>query len=145
VNTVTVALGELREVSHGIHPAILSQGGLAPALRGLCRRSAIPVELEMAAVGRCPEHVEVAAYYIVSELLANTVKHARASVAVVSVEDTNGALHLSIRDDGVGGADPAQGSGLIGLRDRVEALGGTFVVDSPLGAGTAVLVSLPAG
>jgi signal transduction histidine kinase len=145
VNTVTVALDELREVSHGIHPAILSQGGLAPALRGLSRRSAIPVELEMAAVGRCPEHVEVAAYYIVSELLANTVKHAHASVAVVSAEETNGALHLSIRDDGVGGADPTQGSGLIGLRDRVEALGGTLVVDSPLGAGTAVLVSLPSG
>jgi signal transduction histidine kinase len=99
----------------------------------------------MAAVGRCPEHVEVAAYYIVSELLANTVKHAHASVAVVSAEETNGALHLSIRDDGVGGADPTQGSGLIGLRDRVEALGGTLVVDSPLGAGTAVLVSLPSG
>jgi signal transduction histidine kinase len=144
-NLVTVALEELREVSHGIHPAILSQGGLAPALRGLSRRSAIPVELEMTAIGRCPEHVEVAAYYIVSELLANTVKHAHASVAVVSVEGTNGGLHLSIRDDGVGGADPTQGSGLIGLRDRVEALGGTFVIDSPLGAGTAVLVALPIG
>jgi signal transduction histidine kinase len=145
VNTVSVALDELREISHGIHPAILSRGGLSPALRGLSRRSAIPVELEIAAVGRFPDHVEVAAYYIVSELLANTVKHAHASVAFVSVEEANGALHLSIRDDGVGGADATLGSGLIGLRDRVEALGGTFVVDSPAGAGTAVLVSLPHG
>jgi signal transduction histidine kinase len=89
------------------------------------------------------ERIEVAGYYVVSELLTNAVKHARASVVRVRVEHSSGSLRLSIRDDGVGGADPAGGSGLIGLRDRVEAMAGTMVVESPVGAGTAVLVSLP--
>ncbi|HEV7882547.1 MAG TPA: GAF domain-containing protein [Solirubrobacteraceae bacterium] len=144
-NAVTVALDELREISRGIHPAILSEGGLVPALRALSRRSAIPVELETSTStsGRCVERIEVAGYYVVSELLTNAVKHARASVVRVTVEHLSGSLRLSIRDDGVGGADPAGGSGLIGLRDRVEALAGTMVVESPVGAGTAVLVSLP--
>jgi signal transduction histidine kinase len=140
---VTVALDELRETAHGIHPAILTQGGLAPALRGLARRSTIPMELEMSASGRFAERIEVTAYYVVSELLTNAVKHARASVVRVAVERTNGTLHLSVRDDGVGGADPARGSGLIGLRDRVEAIGGTIAIESAAGAGTAVRVSLP--
>jgi signal transduction histidine kinase len=142
-NAVTVALDELREISRGIHPAILSEGGLVPALRALSRRSAIPVELETSTSGRCVERIEVAGYYVVSELLTNAVKHARASVVRVTVEHLGGSLRLSIRDDGVGGADPAGGSGLIGLRDRVEAMAGTMVVESPVGAGTAVLVSLP--
>jgi signal transduction histidine kinase len=142
-NAVTVALDELREISRGIHPAVLSKGGLAPALRALARRTTIPVELEISTHGRFAEHIEVAGYYVVSELLTNAVKHARASVVRVAVEELNGRLHLSIRDDGVGGADPARGSGLIGLRDRVEAMTGTIVVDSPAGAGTAVLISLP--
>jgi signal transduction histidine kinase len=133
----------LREVSRGLHPAILTEGGLAPALRVLSRRTAIPVELEISTRGRVPERVEVAGYYVVSELLTNAVKHARASVVRVTVEHPSGSLCLSIRDDGVGGADPAGGSGLIGLRDRVEAMGGTMVIESPAGAGTAVLVSLP--
>jgi signal transduction histidine kinase len=140
---VTVALDELREIAHGIHPAILTRGGLEPALRGLARRSAIPIELEMSAAGRFAERIEVTAYYVVCELLTNAVKHARPSVVRVAVERTNGTLHLSVRDDGVGGADPARGSGLIGLRDRVEAIGGTITIESAAGAGTAALVSLP--
>jgi signal transduction histidine kinase len=136
-------LEEVREISRGIHPAILSEGGLAPALRSLARRSAIPVELEIPVNGRLPEAVEVAAYYVVSEALANTAKHARASVVRVAVEQRDGILHLSVRDDGAGGADPARGSGLIGLRDRVEAIGGTLSVESPVGAGTSLQVALP--
>ena len=140
---VTAALDELREISHGIHPAILSEGGLGPALRALTRRCAIPVELENSTSGRLPERIEVTAYYVVSELLTNAVKHARASVVHLVVEQRHTTLALSVRDDGAGGADPARGSGLIGLYDRVEAMGGTITVDSPAGAGTAVLVSLP--
>jgi signal transduction histidine kinase len=140
---VTLALDELREIAHGIHPAILTRGGLAAALRGLARRSAIRMELEMSAPGRFAERIEATAYYVVSELLTNAVKHARASVVHVAVDQTNGMLHLSVRDDGVGGADPARGSGLIGLRDRVEAIGGSIGIESAAGAGTAALVSLP--
>jgi signal transduction histidine kinase len=140
---VTAALDELREISRGIHPAILSEGGLGPALRALTRRCAIPVELENSTSGRFAERIEVTGYYVVSELLTNAVKHARASVVHIAVEQRHTALCLSIRDDGIGGADPARGSGLIGLSDRVEAMGGTIIVDSPVGAGTAVLVSLP--
>jgi signal transduction histidine kinase len=142
---VTGALDELREISRGIHPAIVSTGGLAPALRALARRVAIPVELELSTSGRFPERIEVTAYYVVSELLTNAVKHARASVVRVTAERLNGRLHLAICDDGVGGADPAGGSGLVGLRDRVEAMQGTMVVESMVGAGTTVSVSLPLG
>jgi signal transduction histidine kinase len=137
------ALDELREISRGIHPAILSEGGLAPALRTLARRSALRVELEVPLVSRLPEPVEVAAYYVVSEALTNAAKHACASLARVAVEQRNGTLHLSIGDDGAGGADPARGTGLIGLRDRVEAIGGTLSVESPVGAGTSLQVALP--
>jgi signal transduction histidine kinase len=137
------ALDELREISRGIHPAILSQGGLAPALRALARRSPIPVKLDVQLDGRVPEVVEVAAYYVVSEALTNAAKHAQAPVARVAVERRDTSLHLSIHDDGAGGADPRLGSGLIGLRDRVEAIGGTIMVVSPVGAGTSLLVELP--
>jgi signal transduction histidine kinase len=140
---VTAALDELREISRGIHPAILSEGGLGPALRALGRRCAIPVELENSTSGRFAERIEVTGYYVVSELLTNAIKHARASVVHIAVEQRHTTLCLSIRDDGIGGADPARGSGIIGLCDRVEAMGGTIIVDSPVGAGTAVLVSLP--
>ena len=142
-NAVTAALDEVREIAHGIHPAVLSEGGLAPALRALARRSAVPVKLTVSASGRLAERIEVTAYYVVSELLTNAVKHARASVVRVTVMQPDKTLHLSVRDDGAGGADPARGSGLIGLRDRVEAIGGTVVIHSPAGAGTTVLVSLP--
>jgi PAS domain S-box-containing protein len=136
---------ELQEISRGIHPAALARGGLAAALKTLARRSAVPVELEVRAGTRLPEPVEVAAYYIVSEALTNTAKHASASAVHVLVEAHDGVLGLSIRDDGRGGADPTRGSGLIGLSDRVDALGGTIEVASPSGQGTTLLVTLPIG
>jgi signal transduction histidine kinase len=142
---VRAALDELREVSRGIHPRSLSQGGLAPALRALGRRCALPMELEITTSARFPEPVEVAGYYAVSELLTNAVKHSGADVVRVSVKEQHGRLFLTVRDDGVGGADAAAGSGLVGVRDRVETLGGTLVLDSPPGGGTMALVSLPLG
>jgi signal transduction histidine kinase len=141
---LTGVLEDLQEMSRGIHPAILSRGGLGPALKALARRSAIPVELDVRANGRLPEAVEAAAYYVVSEALTNAAKHANASVVHVAV-DARGdeVVALTVRDDGVGGADPARGSGLIGLRDRVEALGGTMEVDSAAGRGTLLRVRIP--
>ena len=137
------ALDELREVSRGIHPAILSEGGLGPALKALARRSVVPVELDVQVPTRLPEQVEVAAYFVVSEALANAAKHARASVVQVEARTSDGHLRLSVRDDGVGGAAPGRGSGLVGLADRVSALGGTISVASPAGEGTTLLVDLP--
>ena len=142
---LTDAVADLQEFSRGIHPAILSQGGLGPALRTLARRSAIPVELDITADTRFPEPIEVAAYYVASEALANATKHAQASRVEVTLATRNGRLLLSVRDDGVGGADPTRGSGLVGLSDRVQALGGTVSVHSPAGAGTRLLVDLPVG
>jgi signal transduction histidine kinase len=137
------ALDELQEISRGIHPAILARGGLAAALKALARRQVVRVELEVLAQTRLPEPVEVAAYYVVSEALTNAAKHAQASVVRVAVKTHDGVLELSIRDDGRGGADPAGGSGLIGLSDRVDALGGTIRVVSPVGQGTTLHVLLP--
>jgi signal transduction histidine kinase len=134
---------ELREISRGIHPAILSKGGLAPALRALTSRSVVPVELDLRSVRRLPEHVEVAAYYVVSEALTNAAKHAHASVVHVEVEARNAILRLAIRDDGVGGAVPGHGSGLVGLSDRIEALGGTLEVTSPAAIGTTLRIEIP--
>ncbi|MGB6583285.1 MAG: GAF domain-containing protein [Streptosporangiaceae bacterium] len=136
-------LDELREMARGIHPAILAKGGLGSALKTLARRCPVPVELDVRAQARLPERVEVAAYYVVSEALTNAAKHAHASVVNVEVDTVEGALRLRVRDDGVGGADPGRGSGLVGLKDRVEALGGTLAVQSPAGAGTALRVELP--
>ena len=138
------AMDELREISHGIHPAILSEAGLGPALEALARRSAVPVELDLTLGQRLGEHVEAAGYYIASEAITNVAKHARASVITMRVDGCDGALILSISDDGVGGADPGRGSGIIGLKDRVEALGGTISMLSPPGHGTALHVQLPA-
>jgi len=140
---VTEVVLELREMSRGIHPAALSEGGLGPALQTLARRSPVPVEVEMRTESRFPEPAEAATYYVVSEALTNTTKHARASRAHVTVDKRAGLLCLSVRDDGVGGADP-EGSGLIGLRDRVEALGGSIDVSSRPGEGTLIQVTLPA-
>jgi signal transduction histidine kinase len=140
---LTSVLEELREIARGIHPAVLAEGGLGPALRTLARRSPIPVQLEVRAAERLPERIEVATYYVVAEVLTNAAKHAHASVVNVDVEAVDGVLRITVRDDGAGGADPTGGSGLIGLRDRVEALGGEITVLSPLGAGTAVHVALP--
>jgi signal transduction histidine kinase len=136
-------LEELREISRGIHPAILSKGGLERALRALARRSAVPVELDLRSERRLPEPVEVAAYYVVSEALTNAAKHAHASVVHVELDAHDSILQLEIRDDGIGGADPEQGSGLLGLSDRLEALGGTLELSSPAGDGTTMLIELP--
>jgi signal transduction histidine kinase len=137
------AVEDLQEISRGIHPAILSNGGLGPALKGLARRSSLPVKLDVGPMERLPQPLETAAYYVVAEALANATKHARASVAQVDLEVHDGTLHVSIRDDGVGGADPSRGSGLVGLIDRVEALGGTIAVTSPPGQGTSMVLELP--
>jgi signal transduction histidine kinase len=142
---LNAVVDDLREIARGIHPAILSDGGLRPALRTLGRRAAIDIEVKVDVdpIPRLPEPIEVAAYYVVSEALTNATKHAQASFVCVVVKERGDSLHLSIRDDGVGGADPAWGSGLIGLRDRAEALGGSLEVNSPPGAGTVVVVELP--
>jgi len=136
-------IDDLREISRGIHPAILSKAGLRPALRALGRRSAVPVELDVRVDCRLSEPVEVGVYYVVSEMLANAEKHARASVVEVGAETSGGTLRVRVRDDGIGGADPVRGSGLLGLKDRIEALGGTFSVHSPVGRGTTVTCELP--
>jgi PAS domain S-box-containing protein len=137
------AVEDLQKISRGIHPAILSHGGLGPALRTLARRSTIPVELDVGTDTRFPEPIEVAAYFVASEALANATKHAKASRIEVSLATRNRTLLLSIRDDGVGGADPARGSGLVGLTDRVEALGGSIQVRSGAGEGTQITAQLP--
>jgi signal transduction histidine kinase len=137
------ALEELREIARGVHPAVLSEGGLHPALSALARRSTVPVELELGSFHRLSEPVEVTVYYVVSEALANTAKHARASIIHVGVRVLDHALRLCVRDDGAGGADPTRGSGLFGLKDRVETLGGTMTVRSPRGGGTSLHVELP--
>jgi signal transduction histidine kinase len=137
------AVEELQEVSRGIHPAVLSRGGLGPALRALGRRSAVPIELDVRGDRRLPDRVEVAAYYVVSEAITNATKHAQASLLNVELDAEESIVRLAIRDDGIGGADPGKGSGLIGLRDRVEAIGGTMEVVSAAGAGTSLLVTIP--
>jgi signal transduction histidine kinase len=140
---LTSVFDELREISHGIHPAVLSEGGLEPALKALCRRSVLPVALHLHAERRLPEPVEVAGYYVVSEALTNAAKHAQASVVSVDLNSSDAIVQLTIRDDGIGGADPTRGSGLVGLGDRIEALGGTLRVTSPIGQGTTLLVEVP--
>jgi signal transduction histidine kinase len=134
---------ELRAISRGIHPAILSKGGLGPALRSLAGRSVVPVELDVDVPGRLPDRVEVAAYYVVAEALTNTARHAHAAEVTVSVKAADGHLDLMISDDGAGGADPTNGSGLIGLVDRVAAVGGHLWVTSPAGVGTSLAATIP--
>jgi PAS domain S-box-containing protein len=140
---LTMAIDELRELSRGIHPSILNEGGLSPALKALGRRSPVRVKLDMGFDQRLPDHVEVAAYYTVSEALTNASKHANATRVWVCLRVEDDMLLLSIRDDGVGGADPTRGSGLTGLRDRVEALGGRIRIESPSGSGTLIQVEMP--
>ena len=145
VSGLTGVSADLQEISRGIHPAILSKGGLGPALKTLARRSAVPVDLDLdlGVDRRLPDSVEVGAYYVVSEALTNAAKHARASVVKVGVEAEGANLHLSIRDDGIGGADSRKGSGIIGLIDRVEALGGKMTIQSLARRGTSLLVTIP--
>ena len=143
VAEVTEVLDELREIARGIHPAILTEGGLRPALKALARRCPVPVSLDIKVAERLPEPVEIAAYYAVSEALTNTVKHADAAAAEVEVAAHDGSLRVRVRDDGRGGADFAGGSGLAGLKDRMEALGGRIWLHSPPGAGTTVQIVMP--
>jgi signal transduction histidine kinase len=138
-------LEQLREIAQGLHPSVLADGGLTLALTALAGRSAIPVQLDVRVAGRLPEPTELTAYYAVSEALTNTAKHAHASAAEVAVEVAadQGTLRVFVRDDGRGGADSSRGSGLTGLKDRVEAVGGRLSLRSPPGAGTAVEIVLP--
>jgi signal transduction histidine kinase len=140
---LTNVLDGLREIALGLHPAILAEGGLGPALKTLTQRSPIPVTLDCRADGRLPEHVEVAAYYLVSEALTNAAKHSRASQVEVGVAKRDHVLRVIVFDDGVGGADPARGSGLLGLKDRAAAIGGTLVLESRPGKGTRLIAELP--
>jgi signal transduction histidine kinase len=134
---------DLREIARGLHPAVLSEGGLGPALKTLARRSSVPVNLEVTIDRRLPDSIEVAAYYVMAEALTNVAKHAQASEVTVGVKVQEDHLCLSIRDDGIGGANAATGSGLIGLKDRVEALGGHIQVSSPPGIGTSLQLTIP--
>jgi signal transduction histidine kinase len=140
---IDTSLEELREIAQGIHPAVLSGHGLAVALEQLAARAAVPVHLRVEIEGRLPEALEVAAYYLISESLANVGKHAQASMATVDVTRSNGHLWVEVFDDGVGGADTERGSGLRGLADRVEAVGGRVRVWSPGGRGTRVRGEIP--
>jgi len=136
-------LDELRELARGIHPAVLTDRGLEPALQSLVARAPVPVSVEAPAEERLPGPVESAAYFVVSEALANVAKYARATHAEVAVRRDNGRVTVEITDDGVGGADAARGSGLHGLADRVAALDGTLSLDSPAGRGTRVRAEIP--
>lgn len=143
VDGLTGVSTDLQEISRGLHPAILSRGGLGPALKTLARRSSVPVELRVDVDQRLPDSVEVAAYYVVAESLTNAAKHAQATEVRVTAETEGSTVRLSIRDDGIGGADSGRGSGLTGLADRVEALGGRLQVSSPIGTGTSLIATIP--
>jgi signal transduction histidine kinase len=135
-------LDELREIARGIHPAILSDRGLRPALQALTDRLLFPVEIDVPEE-RLPPHSEATAYYIVSEALTNVARHAQARNARVSVRREGGVMRCEVSDDGRGGADPMAGTGILGLRDRAEAAGGTLSVVSPPGRGTVVAAAVP--
>jgi signal transduction histidine kinase len=137
------SLAELRELARGIHPAVLTERGLAPALHALASRAPLPVAVETDGDQRLPAPVEVAAYFVVAEALANVAKYAQATEATVAVRRVNGCVTVEVADDGIGGADAAQGSGLLGLGDRVGALDGTLSLESPAGRGTRLRVEIP--
>jgi signal transduction histidine kinase len=139
------ALAELRELARGLHPAVLADRGLAPALETLAARAPLPVVVEGVPKVRLGEPVEAAVYFVVAESLTNAVKHAGASELQVRMVTAGGELRVEISDDGRGGADPGAGTGLRGLADRVEALGGRLALDSPPGEGTVVCAALPLG
>lgn len=145
VTELTLALEEIRELVRGLHPRLLSDRGLQPALNGLAERSVLPVEIVEAPPERLPAPVEAAAYYIVAEALANAAKHSRANRVAVRVVPAESCTRVEVADDGVGGADASRGSGLRGLADRVAALGGSLDVSSPAGAGTTISAELPHG
>jgi signal transduction histidine kinase len=139
---LTHALAELRELARGIHPAVLTERGLEPALQAIADRAPLPVELEVDP-GRLPEPVEAAAYYVVAEALTNVIKYAHASAVRVRVSRAGGVAAIEVSDDGAGGAHPDGGTGLRGLADRVEALGGRLEIESPPGEGTTLRASIP--
>ena len=143
VTGLTDIFKELQEISRGIHPAVLSTGGLAAGFKTLARRSPVPVSLDLAIERRLPDSLEVAAYYVVAEALTNAAKHAQASEVKVLAHDTDESLNVLISDDGIGGADSRKGSGLIGLKDRIEVLGGRMRVASPPGGGTSIDITIP--
>ena len=136
-------LDDLRETARGLHPAILARGGLGPALKALGRRSPVPVDLDVRTQERLPGPVEAGVYYVVAEALTNAAKHAHASAVRIEADVLDGDLRVSVQDDGVGGADPARGSGLVGLIDRVEALGGKLTLHSPPAGGTTLRIDVP--
>jgi signal transduction histidine kinase len=145
VDELSAALAELRELARGIHPAVLTARGLAAALQEVVQRAPLPVEIEAIPERRLPESAEVAAYYLVSEALANVAKHSRASRATVAISRVGDRAIVEVDDDGIGGADVSRGSGLRGLADRIGALGGTLAVDSRRGAGTTIRATIPCG
>jgi signal transduction histidine kinase len=138
-----LALEELRELARGLHPAILTERGLTPALQSLATRAPFKVDINGVPHERLPAVIEAAIYYVVSETLTNAAKHAGASEAHVELSNSDDAVRVEIRDNGGGGANLADGSGIRGLADRVEALGGRLEVESPVGAGTVVKAELP--
>jgi signal transduction histidine kinase len=145
IHGLTGVMENLREISRGLVPGILTKSGLHPALRSLARRSPVPVELSVDACRCLPEPIQVAIYYTVSEALTNVAKYAHASVVDVRLTVQDTTVRLAIHDDGIGGAHIGGGSGLVGLKDRIEALGGTIAVDSPAGGGTSLLSDIPIG
>jgi signal transduction histidine kinase len=142
---VQAAVDELRELARGIHPAVLTTGGLGPALQSLADRSPVPVVTRLDVDGAAPATVAATAYFVTAEALANAARHAHASQVELSGAVHGGWLVVSIRDDGQGGATSVPGGGLQGLADRVAAVGGTLAVDSPVGAGTTIRMEVPCG
>ena len=142
IDELAAGMEEIRQLASGLHPAVLSERGLASALEALALRAPIPVDLQVDVRSGLPEQLEAAAYYVVAEGLANIHKHAGASRLVVRIHNDSTTLVVDVLDDGVGGADP-DGSGLRGLTDRVEALGGTLHLQSPPGGGTRLLAHIP--
>jgi signal transduction histidine kinase len=138
-----LALDELRKLAQGIHPAVLTERGLGPAISAVARRSSIPVTVTEVPTRRLPTAVEVAGYYVVAEALTNVAKYADASSATVRAVESDGVLLVEVSDDGVGGADPEHGSGIRGLIDRLDVLGGRLRVDSPRGRGTTLVATIP--
>jgi signal transduction histidine kinase len=134
---------ELRDLSQGVHPSILVEVGLGAAIRALARRSPLPVRVHLRAGDKLPGSAEITAYYVAAEAFTNAAKHAHASAVDIVIEEADGTLTVQVRDDGVGDADASRGSGLTGLRDRVEAVGGSMTLDSPAGVGTVLTVLLP--
>jgi signal transduction histidine kinase len=140
---LTAALAELQELARGIHPALLTDHGLPAALNGVVQRAPLPVQLQTVPGERLPESIEVAAYYLVAEALVNVAKYAQASSATVSVGRHGDHVIVEVADDGIGGADLHRGSGLRGLSDRIDALGGTLNVESPVTGGTTIRATIP--